>query len=84
MKLNHFDLENTILVWEALNTPREIMEKIKEKYSMNHASYVAFVPENICMKHGLPTWMSHNKLFCKRFEVVLYEKGTLVVGYWNT
>ena len=76
------DLGNTMLIWRAINVPESVFELIERDSTMANVSYVAYVPDHICMVDGLPRCLDKEGPFAPDHTTHLpYKEGTLVVGY---
>ena len=80
--IEKMDSERTVLVWANGKLPDDILDFAKihgiERYQIMN---VALIPDAQIMQHGLPTSLTHSRLFGKKQESFPYKKYTLLVGY---
>jgi hypothetical protein len=76
------DLGTTMLIWRGINVPENIYELVESEHTMKKVSYVAYIPDHICMVDGLPGFLLGKSAFAyDHIEHLPAEEGTLIIGY---
>ena len=76
------DLNNTMVVWKAINVPQRVFDLVERDSTMRRVLYVAYIPDHICMTDGLPRFLDKGGPFAPRdIEQLPYKEGILILGY---